>query len=32
MKRRGTTTVTASQPGNVNYLGVTNAPLSIIVQ
>ena len=32
MKRRGTATVTASQPGNANYLGVTNAPLSISVQ
>jgi len=32
MKRRGNATVTASQPGNANYLGVTNAPLSISFQ
>jgi hypothetical protein len=32
MKRRGTATVTASQPGNANYLGVTNAGVSITIQ
>ena len=32
MKRRGTASVTASQPGNANYLGVTNDPLSITIQ
>jgi sugar lactone lactonase YvrE len=32
MKRRGSANVTASQPGDANYLGVTNAGVSITIQ
>lgn len=32
MRKRGTATITAFQPGNANYLGVTNDPVTITLQ